>query len=73
MDAWCVLQIIRRADVQGPNEKGGRCLTCGEDNAKCVGHYGYIKLALPVFHVGYFRATINMLQCVCKVSSRNSE
>lgn len=54
----------------GPNEKGRRCLTCGEEPARCVGHYGYIKLALPVFHIGYFRPTINMLSCICKTCSR---
>lgn len=53
--------------VQGPNEKGKKCATCGEDTQKCVGHYGYIKLVLPVFHIGYFRPTINMLSCICKV------
>ncbi|RSH95176.1 hypothetical protein EHS25_000262 [Saitozyma podzolica] len=54
----------------GPNEKGKPCLTCGEEAAKCVGHYGYIKLALPVFHIGYFRPTINMLSCICKSCAR---
>ncbi|KAK8843986.1 hypothetical protein IAR55_006779 [Kwoniella newhampshirensis] len=54
----------------GPNEKGKKCLTCGEEAAKCVGHYGYIKLVLPVFHIGYFRPTINMLSCVCKTCAR---
>lgn len=54
--------------MQGPNEKGGTCPTCHQDHTHCVGHYGYIKLALPVFHIGYFRPTINMLQCICKVS-----
>lgn len=51
----------------GPSEKGKTCLTCGEEAARCVGHYGYIKLALPVFHIGHFRPTINMLSCICKV------
>ncbi|WVR08988.1 hypothetical protein IAU60_006048 [Kwoniella sp. DSM 27419] len=54
----------------GPNEKGKKCLTCGEEAAKCVGHYGYIKLVLPVFHIGYFRPTINMLSCICKTCAR---
>lgn len=63
------LSCPTRADVtQGPNEKGRKCATCGEEAAKCVGHYGYIKLTLPVFHIGYFRPTINMLSCICKVS-----
>lgn len=55
----------------GPNEKGKQCLTCGEQAVACVGHYGYIRLVLPVFHIGYFRPTINMLSCVCKVSSEH--
>ncbi|OXG79821.1 DNA-directed RNA polymerase III subunit RPC1 [Cryptococcus neoformans var. grubii Br795] len=54
----------------GPNEKGKKCATCGEDTQKCVGHYGYIKLVLPVFHIGYFRPTINMLSCICKTCAR---
>ena len=43
-------------------------MTCGEDATKCAGHYGYIKLHLPIFHIGYFRPTINMLSSICKVS-----
>lgn len=35
--------------------------------ADCVGHYAYIKLVLPVFHIGYFKQTITMLQDICKV------
>ncbi|RSH83323.1 uncharacterized protein EHS24_007001 [Apiotrichum porosum] len=54
----------------GPNEKGGICTTCHEDHTHCVGHYGFVKLALPVFHIGYFRPTINMLQCICKTCAR---
>lgn len=76
MPVWCVLvtyiyTLIKRLPrctyIQGPNEKGKKCATCGEDTQKCVGHYGYIKLVLPVFHIGYFRPTINMLSCICKV------
>lgn len=32
----------------------------------CVGHYAYIKLVVPVFHIGYFKHTIAILQCICK-------
>ena len=42
------------------------CETCGGRLATCKGHFGRIKLALPVFHVGYFKHTIGVLQCVCK-------
>ncbi|CAG8530365.1 3760_t:CDS:10 [Cetraspora pellucida] len=46
------------------------CETCGERMAQCIGHFGYIKLVLPVFHIGYFKAVINMLQNICKSCSR---
>jgi hypothetical protein len=41
--------------------------------ATCIGHYGFIDLELPVFHVGYFRSCINILQVICKVSTRNPD
>lgn len=31
---------------------------------------GYIKLELPVFHIGYFKNTVQLLQCICKSCSR---
>lgn len=52
---------------QGTSEKNAYCETCGLSSADCVGHYAYIKLALPVFHVGYFKHIIAILQCICKV------
>lgn len=36
----------------------------------CAGHFGYIQLELPVFHAGYFRHTLIILQCICKRCSR---
>ncbi|KOB67105.1 DNA-directed RNA polymerase, partial [Operophtera brumata] len=50
----------------GTNQKDANCDTCGLGLAECVGHYGYIELALPVFHVGYFRSIICILQTICK-------
>ncbi len=50
--------------------KSGSCETCHQAMTECVGHYSYIKLALPVYHIGYFRASIQVLQDVCKVSPR---
>lgn len=35
-----------------------------------MGHFGYIDLELPVFHVGYFRNIINILQTICKKCAR---
>ncbi|CAF0829663.1 unnamed protein product [Brachionus calyciflorus] len=53
----------------GTSEKDKKCDTCQQDLATCIGHYGYIDLELPVFHVGYFRACINILQMLCKKCS----
>ncbi|XP_061384425.1 DNA-directed RNA polymerase III subunit RPC1 [Danaus plexippus] len=50
----------------GTNQKDANCETCGLGLAECVGHYGYVELALPVFHVGYFRSIITILQTICK-------
>jgi DNA-directed RNA polymerase III subunit RPC1 len=32
----------------------------------CAGHFGYVQLELPVFHAGYFKHTLGILQCICK-------
>lgn len=32
----------------------------------CSGHFGYVQLELPVFHAGYFKHTLTILQCICK-------
>ena len=32
----------------------------------CAGHFGYIKLALPAYHIGFFKHTLNVLQVICK-------
>ena len=52
--------------------KGNECETCGEDFKTCPGHFGHVRFALPVFHVGYFRSAITLLQTICKVSMRFS-
>jgi len=31
---------------------------------------GYIHLELPIFHIGYFKNTLSILQCVCKTCAR---
>lgn len=51
----------------GTSDKVSKCETCGLALAECVGHYSYIKLLLPVFHIGYFRHCLGILQCICKV------
>ena len=53
--------------LQGTSEKEHSCETCKRGLADCVGHYGYIDLELPCFHIGYFRTCITILQKICKV------
>eukprot|EP00820_Chromera_velia_P013565 Cvel_5453.t1-p1 / transcript=Cvel_5453.t1 / gene=Cvel_5453 / organism=Chromera_velia_CCMP2878 / gene_product=DNA-directed RNA polymerase III subunit rpc1, putative / transcript_product=DNA-directed RNA polymerase III subunit rpc1, putative / location=Cvel_scaffold255:160-1125(-) / protein_length=322 / sequence_SO=supercontig / SO=protein_coding / is_pseudo=false len=48
----------------------GKCRTCDQLVADCAGHFGFVKLCLPVFHVGYFKHAINILLCICKECSR---
>jgi len=54
----------------GVSDKVSTCATCKLKLADCAGHYGYIKLALPCFHIGYLKHTLNLLQCICKTCSR---
>ena len=54
----------------GVNVRGGLCGTCGEPHETCPGHFGSVQLELPVFHVGYFRHTQQVLQCICKTCAR---
>lgn len=56
--------------ISGISQNGLKCDTCGDGLADCVGHFGHIKLQLPVFHVGYFRFILAILQCICKKCSR---
>ena len=54
----------------GAISKRDTCETCKEELQNCIGHSGYIRLSLPVFHVGYFKATLKTLQMICKYCSR---
>lgn len=50
----------------GTSDKKGECETCGGSLTDCAGHYGYVQLELPVFHIGYFKTVLAILQCICK-------
>ncbi|MCO5597198.1 hypothetical protein L7F22_051274 [Adiantum nelumboides] len=50
----------------GISDKFNSCDTCGLKMSDCVGHYGYIKLVLPVFHIGFLKHIISILQVICK-------
>lgn len=50
----------------GVGNKKDKCATCGEGLATCIGHFGEVRLALPVFNVGLIKNTISTLNCLCK-------
>ena len=52
------------------DKKGAECATCNGKLIDCAGHFGYVKLEMPVFHIGYFKNVIAILQQVCKTCSR---
>ena len=54
----------------GVSDKLNICNTCGSRMNDCPGHYGYIKLELPIFHIGYLKPTLSVLQSICKSCSR---
>ncbi|TNJ30705.1 DNA-directed RNA polymerase subunit A [Giardia muris] len=54
----------------GISTREGRCETCGRDVQTCVGHFGHIKLTLPVFHPALLPDIRNFLSMVCHHCSR---
>ncbi len=54
----------------GVSDKKSICQTCKSKLTECAGHFGHIQLELPVFHIGYFRHTLTVLQVICKSCAR---
>lgn len=50
----------------GVSNKTAICSTCNENIQNCAGHFGYIKLFLPVYHIGFIKHVISILNCICK-------
>ncbi|KAF2861290.1 DNA-directed RNA polymerase III subunit RPC1 [Piedraia hortae CBS 480.64] len=57
-------------DRLGISSKSATCKTCGQGLMECNGHFGHVKLSLPVFHYGYLKKVIEVLSCVCKECSQ---
>ncbi|KAF7683254.1 DNA-directed RNA polymerase II subunit RPB1 [Astathelohania contejeani] len=49
----------------GTTERGILCMTCGQGASECIGHFGHIELAKPMFHIGYLAKIKKVLECVC--------
>ncbi|KNH06360.1 hypothetical protein XU18_2865 [Perkinsela sp. CCAP 1560/4] len=46
------------------------CVTCSKNVYNCPGHYGFIRLEKPVFHVGFLLCIVRILRCICKLCGR---
>ena len=51
--------------LMGTTDKKSACITCGFTTQYCNGHSGHIKLALPIYHIGFYDDVVNIIQCVC--------
>eukprot|EP00918_Siedleckia_nematoides_P019258 GHVU01041037.1.p1 GENE.GHVU01041037.1~~GHVU01041037.1.p1 ORF type:complete len:480 (+),score=119.87 GHVU01041037.1:67-1440(+) len=47
-----------------------KCETCAGNVKSCPGHFGYINLHAPVYHVGFLTETLNALRSVCHNCSK---
>ena len=56
-----------RMGVMEPNKK---CVTCGQNDKKCIGHFGHINLNIDVLHPLFNKLTMLILKCICYKCSR---
>ncbi|KAJ7944104.1 DNA-directed RNA polymerase subunit [Quillaja saponaria] len=49
----------------GTTDKTMKCETCMGNMADCPGHFGYLELAKPMFHIGFMKTVLTILRCVC--------
>jgi DNA-directed RNA polymerase III subunit RPC1 len=54
----------------GTGTKTAFCGTCGELSKDCSGHWGFVRLEAPCFHIGFLHFTIEILNQVCKTCCR---
>ncbi|ORD98122.1 RPC1 [Hepatospora eriocheir] len=54
----------------GTSTSANICSTCHGDIQNCPGHWGRIKLVVPVFHIGFLSHTVNLLNMICKSCSK---
>ena len=54
----------------GVIDPGLKCRTCGGKVRECPGHFGYIELARPVFHIRYIPKIYTMLRSTCSECGR---
>lgn len=54
----------------GLSDKGSECATCARDVNHCMGHFGVIHLALPIYHPGLLTEARGILASICKTCAR---
>lgn len=52
----------------GTSNNALKCETCDQQLKQCNGHFGYVRLSLPTFHVGFMKNILETLHCICKVA-----
>lgn len=51
--------------AMGTITKDAICPTCLNTYADCPGHFGYIKLALPIYNILFLNIILKILKCTC--------
>jgi DNA-directed RNA polymerase II subunit RPB1 len=54
----------------GTMDRNRMCLTCKCSQVECPGHFGHIKLAVPVYHHGFIEFVRKVLRCICPRCSK---
>ncbi|KAL0206865.1 hypothetical protein P9112_012576 [Eukaryota sp. TZLM1-RC] len=54
----------------GVVDSSQHCAHCFGKMDSCPGHFGYINLVVPVFHMGFLTTILKILRCVCPKCSR---
>ncbi|KAF2665315.1 DNA-directed RNA polymerase III [Microthyrium microscopicum] len=54
----------------GTSSKTAICATCGHEQRSCNGHWGFVRLEAPCFHIGFLAFTVEVLNQICKSCSR---
>ncbi|AEE86573.1 DNA-directed RNA polymerase II subunit 1 [Arabidopsis thaliana] len=49
----------------GTIDRKVKCETCMANMAECPGHFGYLELAKPMYHVGFMKTVLSIMRCVC--------
>ncbi len=49
----------------GPMNPTDICPTCNLTTILCVGHFGHIRLRVPIIHPMYYKRVMHILQCIC--------